>query len=209
MDDDFEAVGSIAGRWLKVAPGASLDSHQAPSGRGGGAAHKSAGGGGGGGGLAAVVGTLGADNGALAVALDALTLDELDSLAAAVQDAQRRRQPGAGTSATTCSRSQSRPQQPQARQPRATGSSAVAKPATRTPRGGRAGVGADGDDELDGGGIAGLWLQVPPGGTLPSSAASSSQPTGTPRGTSSARPRAPASAAAPKKQVLGWTDDLD
>ena len=60
-DDEFESAGGIAGRWLNVAPGASLDSHQVPSRRGGAAANMSACGGGSGGGavargVAAVVG---------------------------------------------------------------------------------------------------------------------------------------------------------
>lgn len=217
-DDEFESAGGIAGRWLNVAPGASLDSHQVPSRRGGAAANMSACGGGSGGGavargVAAVVGmsASGVGDGALAVALDALTLDELDSLAAAVQDARRRRPASASTSAS--SRSCAQAQQAPARQPRATTAAAATK--AGTPRGGRAAVGADGDDDLDGGSIAGRWLKVPPGGTLPSSSAASSsspspspQPTGTPRGTGSARSRATVGAAAPKK-VLGRNDDLD
>ena len=161
--DDFDDAGGIAGRWLNVSPGASPDA-AASSARSGAAAtapkpprarsssaaapahspsqrHS---------GAAAAVSACaaGADDRALTAMLESLSLPHLEALADIALDvlSARRAAPVAAASA---------PRQPAAPQPR--------KP--RAPAPAPASRGGDELDELDAG-IAGRWLQVPPGGTL-------------------------------------------
>ncbi len=162
--DDFDDAGGIAGRWLNVSPGASPDA-AASSARSGAAAaapkpprarsssaaapahspsqrHS---------GAAAAVSACaaGADDRALTAMLESLSLTHLEALADIALDVLSARRAAPVPAAST-----SAPRQPatQPRKPRAT----APAPASR---------GGDELDELDAG-IAGRWLQVPPGGTL-------------------------------------------
>ena len=159
--DDFDDAGGIAGRWLNVSPGASPDA-AASSARSPGAAaaaqkpprarHSSA--------AApahspsqrpseaaAAVSACAGDDRALTAMLESLSLQHLETLAAIALDvlSARRAAPVPAASAP-------RQPAPQHRKPRAP----APAPSSR---------GGDELDELDAG-IAGRWLQVPPGGTL-------------------------------------------
>ena len=168
--DDFDDAGGIAGRWLNVSPGASPDAAassarcsgvvvapkpprprnssaaapaQPPSQRNSGAA------------TVVSACAAGADDRALTAMLESLSLPHLETLASIALDVLSARR-AAQDSAVSA------PRQPAPRQ---------SAPPHRKPRAPAPAPSSRGGDELDEleTGIAGRWLQVPAGGTLPES----------------------------------------
>ena len=215
MDDGFDEAGGIAGRWLDVAPGASLGAGSPSAPRParssrqrahapaaspaapplapapGGVVSASAAG--------ATQSTLAAmcdhDETALATMLDGLTQQQLETLAALVRDTLfLRRATPAPEAPPAPAPARTAPQQARAPQRTPPRSKPSAAPSPSPSSGNR---GSDEElDELDGG-LAGKWLQVPPGGTLPGA-----EPRAAP-------PPAKPAAAPPKKPPRQNVADLD
>ena len=143
------------------------------------------------------------DEVALATMLDSLEQHQLETLAAAVRDNLflRRAMPADAPPSQPPAKPQ-RERAPQPAPPRSSkhrGGAALAREAASPAVSSRAG---GDDDELDGG-LAGKWLSVPPGGTLPSV----EQPKAT--AALAGKPAAKPAATPRKKPVVKNLGDLD
>ena len=189
--DDFDDAGGIAGRWLNVSPGASPDpaastarsGAAAPTARRSSAAapahslsrrHSEAA-------VAVSACAAGADDRALTAMLESLSLQHLETLTSIALDVLSARRAALMPAASA-------PWQPapQHRKPRAP----APTPSSRS---------GDELDELDAG-IAGRWLQVPPGGTLGEDGIPQARAAGAPKPAkeTAAPPKKPPPKAAPK-----------